>query len=44
MSEFENFLILATQELYFMLNNILYKQKDSVAMGSSLERTMTNVF
>ena len=43
-SEFENFLILATQELYFMLNDILYKQKDGVARGSSLERTMTNVF
>ena len=30
-SEFEKLLSLATQESYFMFNNILYKQKDSVA-------------
>ena len=35
-SAFENLLSLATQELYFMFNDILYKQKDSVAMGSPL--------
>ena len=43
-SEFENLLFLTTQESYFMFNNILYKQKDGVAMGSSLGTTMTNVF
>ena len=35
-SELENLLSLATQESTFMFNNILYKQKDGVAMGSSL--------
>ena len=31
-SEFENLLSLATQELYFMFNDIFYKQKDGVAV------------
>ena len=43
-SEFENLLPLATQELYFMFHDILYKQKDGVAMGSPLGPTMANVF
>ena len=43
-SEFENLLSLATQESYFMLNDILYKQKDGVVMGSPLGPTMANVF
>ena len=43
-SEFENLLSLANQESYFMLNYILYKQKDGVAMGSPLGSTMANVF
>ena len=43
-SEFDNLLSLATQELYFMLNDILYKQKNGVALGSSLGHTMANVF
>ena len=43
-SEFENLLSLANQESYFMFNYILYKQKDSVAMGSPLGPTMANVF
>ena len=43
-SEFENLLSLATQESYFMFNDILYKQKTRVAMGSPLCPTMTNVF
>ena len=43
-SEFENLLSLATQELYFMFNDILYKQQDGVAMGSPLGPTMANVF
>ena len=41
-SEFENLLSLATGESYFMWNNILYKQKDGVAMGSPLGPTMAN--
>ena len=35
---------LATQELYFMFNDILYKQNDCMAMGSSLRPAMENVF
>ena len=41
--EFENLLLLATQESYFIFN-VFYKQKDSVAMGSPLGPTMANVF
>ena len=44
MSEFENLLSLATQESYFMFNNILYKQQDGVAMALPLGPTMENVF
>ena len=43
-SEFQNLLSLSTQESYFMFNDILYKQKDDVAMGSPLGPTMANVF
>ena len=43
-SEFQNLLSLATQESPFKFNDILYKQKDSVTMGSPLGPTMTNVF
>ena len=43
-SEFKNLLSLATQESYFIFNDVLYKQKDGVAMGSSLGPTMANVF
>ena len=43
-SEFKNLLSLATQESYFIFNDVLYKQKDSVAMGSPLGPTMANVF
>ena len=42
--EFKNLLSLATQESYFIFNDVLYKQKDGVAMGSSLGSTMANVF
>ena len=42
--ECENLLSLANQESYFMLNYILYKQKDRVAMGLPLGSTMANVF
>ena len=43
-SEFENLLCLATQESYFTFKDILYKQKDGVAMGSPLGPTIANVF
>ena len=43
-SEFKNLLSLATQESYFIFNDVLYKQKDGVAMGSPLGPTMANVF
>ena len=43
-SEFENLLSLATQESYFMFNDILYKQNDGAAMGLPLGPTMANVF
>ena len=42
--EFKNILFLATQESYFLFNDVLYKQKDGVAMGSPLGPTMANVF
>ena len=43
-SEFKNLLSLATQESYFIFNDVLYKQKNGVAMGSPLGPTMANVF
>ena len=43
-SEFKSLLSLATQELYFIFNDVLYKQKNGVAMGSPLGPTMANVF
>ena len=43
-SEFKNLLSLATQESYFIFNDVLYKQKDGAAMGSSLGPTMANAF
>ena len=42
--EFKSLLSLATQESYFIFNDVLYKQKDGVAMGSLLGPTMANVF
>ena len=42
--QFKNLLSLATQESYFLFNDVLYKQKDGVAMGSPLGPTMANVF
>ena len=42
MSEFENVLSLATQESYFIFNDILYKQKDGVPMASRLRPNMAN--
>ena len=41
--EFEKLLSLSTQESYFMCNDILYKQKDGLAMGLPLEPTMAIV-
>ena len=43
-SEFKNLMSLATQESHFIFNDVLYKQKDGVAMGSPLGPTMANVF
>ena len=43
-SEFKNLLSLASQESPFIFNNVLYKQKDGMAMGLSLGPTMANVF
>ena len=43
-SEFKNLLSLANQESYFIFDDVLYKQKDGVAMESPLGPTMANVF
>ena len=43
-SDFKNILPLAIQEAYFIFNEILYKQKNDVAMVSPLRLTMANVF
>ena len=43
-SEFKNLLSLATQESHFIFNDVLYKQKDGVAMGSFLGPILANAF
>ena len=43
-SDFENLLSMATQDLHFMFNDILYKQIDGVVKGRPLGSTMANVF
>ena len=43
-NEFKDLLSLATKELNFILNNILYKQVDKVAMGSPLGPSLANAF
>ena len=43
-SEFKNLLWLAAQESHFIFNDVFYKQKDGVAMGSPLGPTRVNVF
>ena len=43
-SEFKDLLSLAAIELYFIFNNILYKQIDGVAMGSPLGPSPANAF
>ena len=40
----KNLLSLATQESYFIFNDVLYKIKDGAAMGLPLGLTMANVF
>ena len=40
--EFKDPLSLATKELYFIFNNILYKQIDGVALGSPLGSLLAN--
>ena len=42
-SEFENLLSLATQESYFIFNDILYKQKDGVAFKDILYKQKDGV-
>ena len=42
--DFQNFLSLATQESYFLFNDVLYKEKDGVAMGSRLGPIMKKFF
>ena len=43
-SEFKELLSLATNESYFIFNNISYKQIDGVAMGSPLGPSLANAF
>ena len=43
-SEFNNLTLLATQESHFIFIDVLYKQKDSVNIGSPLGPTMANIF
>ena len=43
-SEFKNLLLMVTQESYFIFNNVLYKQKNGVAVGSLIGPAMANVF
>ena len=43
-SEFKNLLSLGAQESCFIFNDVLYKQKDRVAMRSPLGPTKANVF
>ena len=42
--ELQNLLSLATKESYFIFNDVLYKQKDGVAMDSPLGPTLANSF
>ena len=42
--EFKNLLSLSMQELYFLFDDVLYKWKNGVAMGSPLGSTMANFF
>ena len=42
--EFRNLLSLATKESYFIFKEVLYKQKDGVAMSSPLGPTLANAF
>ena len=41
--EFQNILSLARKESYFIFNEVLYKQKNVVAMGSPPDPTLANV-
>ena len=42
--EFRNLLPLATKQFYFIFNEVLYKQKDGVAIVSLLGLTLANAF
>ena len=43
-SEFKDLLSLANKESYFILNNLLYKQTEGVAMRSPLRPSLVNTF
>ena len=43
-SELKQLLSLATKESYFIFNGLLYKQIDSVAMGSTLGPSLADAF
>ena len=43
-SELKQLLCLATKESYFIFNNLLYKQIDVAAIGSSLRPPIANAF
>ena len=43
-TEFKELLSLATKDSHFIFDGTLYKQIDSVAMGSSLGPTLANAF
>ena len=43
-SEFKDVLSLATKELHFLFNNILYKDIDTVAIKSLIRRSLGNAF
>ena len=42
--QFKCFLTLATKDYYFLFDEELYQQVDDVAMGSSLDPTVANIF
>ena len=43
-SELKQLLCLATKELYFIFNDLLYKRSDGVAMGSPVGSSLANAF
>lgn len=43
-TSFRKILSLACKEMFFLFNNVIYKQVDGVAMGSPLGPTLANIF